>query len=37
MTKPLASFAAADVSPDDIDQVAHFLMDVVSQRKKTAA
>ena len=37
MTKPLASFAAADVPPDDIDQVAHFLMEVVSQRKKTAA
>jgi hypothetical protein len=36
MTKPLATFATARASPDDLDQVASFLS-AVGQRRKTAA
>jgi hypothetical protein len=37
MTKPLATFAAAKVSPDDVDAVGRFLLDVAGHRKGRAA
>jgi hypothetical protein len=36
-SKPLATFGVAKVSPDDLDRIARFLMDVVAQRKRIAA